>query len=199
LRHNYNLTADKACWGDIGLLKVLKLKPIGRMQQSVTIGSSISNFSNADAEVYEGYAEELPTVFRLGSSYSASWYRRSLSGSLRVLRLLAHLEYQDILGTRLRDAFKLGGEISIGEILALRLGYYWENIDDHGSPDTNKNKLNEMTYGIGINVPVHRYTRDKIPMDLSLDIVRLDQPDYTMFSRDWDEYWVVTICGTWHY
>jgi hypothetical protein len=112
---------------------------------------------------------------------------RSWHGRLRTLGLLCHLEYQDVVNSDYYDAYKIGGEVHILEVLALRTGYYYENRSElEGGDDW----VGETTYGVGLDLPIARLSEDAPPLRISLDWVRREDPE---------RYSVYTLCADWFF
>ena len=103
------------------------------------------------------------------------------------LRLLGHLEYQNVLDSGRYDAYKAGGEIRLLEILAVRGGYYYENIPDEDGGDSWNG---ETTYGLGLGLPISRLGEDAPPLRVSLDWVTHEDPE---------RYSVYTLCIDWFF
>ncbi|OIP40046.1 hypothetical protein AUJ95_04935 [Candidatus Desantisbacteria bacterium CG2_30_40_21] len=65
-----------------------------------------------------------------------------------------------------------------------------------GHPEHNKNLLEDTTYGFGIQLPVNKISKSKIPLDIKFDMVRLEQPSY---SADWGDFSVYNLSINWQY
>lgn len=81
------------------------------------------------------------------------------------------IEYLDALNSSKYFGFKFGSEISVIEFLKLRFGYY--------SLELQRDKHEELTYGIGLNIPFYKLLN--FPIVLAIDYLNLNQP---AFKRD---------------
>jgi hypothetical protein len=190
----YRAGADNVLYGDLGVTKVFGKRLSRSTAHSLTVASSVSNFNGtgtANRETEEG----LPVVFRLGGSYSLGWEHASSPKGLQTLKFTVHTEFQDLLNTAQHNAVSLGAEVLILEILALRLGRYWEEIDDD-QPDGDQATTAETTFGWGITIPAYSLTRGRLPFNFSLDRVRLDPPEA---APSGDEYRILTFSLTWSF
>ena len=190
----YNLPGDYSneWWADLGLLKTIRLTRSDRMRQLLRVGGSLANFTYSEAEL-PGGDEDLPVTLRVGCCYSVAWWGRTLLSSLKTMEVLVNLEFQDLLNSEYLDGYRVGGEVWLLEMLALRIGHYSEDIDDFGHA-ANKSEREETTYGFGIELPFDRFSDGDIPIVISLDMVRLDQPSLTHGPAAYDKYSVYTIC-----
>jgi hypothetical protein len=192
LRYNPSGEYSNVWWADLGLLKTIRLTRSDRMRQLLRVGGSIANFTYSEADVTDGTGD-LPVTLRIGCSYSAAWWSRTYLTSLKTIELLVNLEYEDLLNSEYLDGYRLGGEVWLLEMIALRIGHYSEDIDDFGHAG-NKGEEEETTYGLGIELPLDKLSDGDIPVVLSLDMVRLDQPSRTHGSAAYDKYSVYTFC-----
>ncbi len=186
-------TAEGAAyWADVGLLKYFSL---GRTQASghwLKLGGSLSNLTYSSIDVPET-TEDLPVALRLGAAYEMGWWGLTWKPKLRTVETVFQVEYQDILNYEYRTAVRLGGEVRLVEIIALRLGYYRETVDDYDQ-DVNRDNIESTTYGFGLHLPLHKITEGKLPLKIGVDFADMKQPEYTK-GGDTDSYRTVTFCA----
>jgi hypothetical protein len=185
-----------AHWADIGLLKYFTL---GRTQASghwLKLGGSLSNLTYSGIDLL-GTTEDLPVALRLGTAYEMGWWGLTWKRGLRTVETVLQVEYQDILNYEHQTAVKLGGEVRLIEIVALRLGYYKETVDDYDQ-DTNRDNIENTTYGFGLHLPLHKITEGKLPLKLGLDFANLKQPEYTT-SGETDNVKTFTFCANYYF
>jgi hypothetical protein len=185
-----------AYWADIGVLKYFDL---GRTEASghwLKLGGSLSNLTYSSVDILEA-AEDLPVALRLGAAYEMGWWGLTRRQGLRTVETVAQVEYQDILNYEHRTAVKLGGEIRLIEVLALRLGYYRETVEDYGQ-DVNKDSIESTTYGFGVHLPMQKITEGKLPLRVGLDYVNMKQPEYTK-SADTENFTTFTFCASYYF
>jgi hypothetical protein len=182
---------------DIGLLHVAHLGRGPRHDHELRAGISLSNFTYSSVKHGEA-SNDLPVVLRVGLAYALTVPYRPAPGGLRALVLQLHAEYKSVLNSGFHKGFRIGGEVLVFEVLALRLGHYGETLDDYGS-DTNKDRIGEVTYGFGVRLPIDRITSKDVPLDLAFDMVRLDQPSLVTTPKDWDKYSLYSVSACWRY
>jgi len=162
---------------DLGVLKSFSLQESGKIQQVAAVGASLFNFTYSSIGSSNN-EDELPVIFRLGSSYRLSLFRGFVLENLETFDALCHIEYQKLLNSKYEKGIKMGGEFTFLKLLTVRYGYYRQKIDDLGHPEANKNLLSENTYGFGVQIPLRQLSGSEIPLDLKFDMVRLPQPSY---------------------
>jgi len=177
---------------DLGVLKSFSLQEGRKIQQVATVGAILFNFSYSSIGP-SNRKDELPVIFRLGGSYQISLFKGAMLGNLRTLDALCHIEYQRLFNSKYRRGIKVGGELTFLQVLALRYGYYRQNINDYGYPEVNKNLLSENTYGWGVQIPLRQFSHSKIPLNLKFDTVRLDQPNYLKRNTIKEEFSLYTL------
>nr|MDA3814554.1 hypothetical protein [Candidatus Cloacimonadota bacterium] len=139
---------------------------------------------------YDSDKEELPVISRFGISYS---FLPEINNS--TLEVLCQAEYQYLFNYDFRDGLHLGLETKFIELLSLRCGYYYENIDDHDYDD-NEDQLSQFTYGLGIDIPVYTFT--DYPLRLQIDFTSLPQVSYSNIWTDWDNFNSFTVKLSWN-
>ena len=87
----------------------------------------------------------------------------NLSG-MTDLQVISGGEY-GCLNSSMYSRYSFGSEIKFLEILCARMGYY--------SFDDTYRKRDDFTYGAGIIIPVHYFT--KIPLSVGIDYTNLPQ------------------------
>jgi hypothetical protein len=101
-------------------------------------------------------------------------------------------EYQDLLNSDKRTAYKVGGELSFLDIIFLRGGYYSETKIVYGF--NSKSKLEDFTYGFGFKLDFDRHLTSDFPLILIFDFVSLEQPSSTVTAiESWDNFTSFTL------
>ena len=171
---------------DIGVIKQFNINLNENFNQKIGIGFSIFNILNSHFNI-EGNINELPVLSRIGLSHCLGYNGLKLIDGLKSFNWLIHLEYQDLLNESKRRCYRVGSEISLLEIIFLRIGYYYEELNDHNSPDVNENSLSEITYGFGIQIPIKTNHLENF---IRFDFARLEQPSYSKQFTKWDDFTV---------
>ena len=151
----------------------------------VNLGASIINLNFAQVTVSVNGMEstsDLPVITRYGANYQFTLKKQFLFDSLDFLKIFTQGEYKMLLNSDFYSGYHFGGEITLFELLALRLGYYYEKVDDHGNPTYNNNNIHSLTYGIGLQIPLNKLT--KLPLNINFDYTSLPQPSYTKSETD---------------
>ena len=173
---------ETSLWPDVGILKMFYWKRPGGRQHRLTLGGSLSNLTASSIDTSPD-EEQLPVTLRLGTSYRVASARRSWQGRLRTVGLLCHLEYQDVLNSPYRDAYRIGSEIRLLELLALRIGYYFESIAKEEA-DGGSDWVGNTTYGSGLSLPIGKISKAMPPLRISLDWASYEDPHETAESGD---------------
>lgn len=167
---------------DLGMAKFYQLGVIGEWSQKMSLGLSYTNvlsskltFPKQDPTIVDTtmlvFQNEfrLPSIARVGLSYILSMDKQYFK-SLRGGKLLLHAELQNVRDTKYYGGYHLGSELTILEMLSLRLGYNKEK--NYYSPKNSYEK--GTTYGLGLSFPLHRLSDNKIPLVIKSDYSKLD-------------------------
>ncbi|MCK4420956.1 hypothetical protein KAW48_04080 [candidate division WOR-3 bacterium] len=180
---------SKALYLDVGFLKSFIVYREEKLKHKIIIGGSIKNatYSGIPFYVYSpGYGqrdtltfqEDLPVIGLAGVAYEFSLENDSFPEGLRAIELMLSAEYQKVLNYNYRRAIHFGTEITLFEILSLRGGYYREIVDDYGY-SSNKDKISDLTYGLGVAIPINKLIGSGRKINMRIDFVRLPQVRYT--------------------
>ncbi len=202
VRNDFGVILGKAIPIDFGIVKVFPLGEKSKDGQQISFALSLSNIADArltyTGDDVETSKEVLPRIYRVGVTYQRFWGHHQIkSSSLKTLGILLQGEYQGLTNSKFRDGFRGGVEISLLEILQLRLGAYHEDVseaDRFGNPGV---ELEEFTYGLGINVPVRLLMKGADPLILKVDMTRLQQPSYSPGFDEWDKFTVINLSAVW--
>ena len=170
---------------DLGLFKAVSLGG----EAALRWGASLSNINGVKVGL-ENQKDALPTVLRAGMSYSRVLRESEETDVTPLMNLLVTAEYQDLLNGEERRAWRLGVEALLWEVLALRVGYYHESVDDYGIAQ-NADALSEFTYGAGFCIPVKGLFAELPNWVVRLDYAHLPQPDYTRDAYNWPRFTTV--------
>jgi hypothetical protein len=182
---------------DVGALKVFYWSGKRQLSHRVIVSSGLLNFTGAAIEI-DQIDNDLPIILRLGTAYSIEWSARKLLPDLTTVEASIQAEYYDLLNSDFNSRFGLGAEIGLFEMLALRLGYYYETRDDYGF-DSNKDSVDQVTSGLGLCFPIKKISDGRVPFDAALDIARLRQPKVTTSPGDWPTYTHYSLSVNWAY
>ena len=143
--------------------------------QDLDIGASLTNFTFSQLQYSKvPFTHQIPVVFRVGGAYLLSYKNSRGKRYCNVIDLCATVEYQDVLDYGFQTRASAGVELKFYEIVALRAGYYAISQNTALIPinDTWNGKL---TYGIGLECPLHKLTGGDTPLDIKLDCSILPQ------------------------
>ena len=185
---NYGDDPHGTFFFDAGTIYKHKLTSFFALENEVSFGASIRNFTFSKVK-YDSDKEALPVISRFGVSYS---FLPNVDKN--IIEVLCQAEYQYLLNYGYRDGLHMGLEIEFFKMIALRCGYYYENINDYGFTE-NEDQLSDITYGLGINLPVQKFTDFSI--NLQIDYTSLQQVSYVTYNDDWENFDSITIKLSW--
>jgi len=171
---------------DIGLLKKISLPGFTNtgISHSVSVGTSFYNVTNSKyVFTYTGVPVSgsgdvhLPVIFRGAASYNLKLKGTGFAKNSSDFALLTNFEYEKILNTARYETYKFGAELTIKDILSLRVGHFSRKANVKSTIfDYNTGEFSQFTYGGGIKIPLHLIFNMKTPLSLSIDYVNLKQP-----------------------
>ena len=177
---------------DFGIMKLFR-QNTETSSSNIILSGSISNITNSEIKYNSEYyltamehvfKNYLPSELRIGAAYEYE-NKLQLSG-FEIIKAMLACEYNDPVNSKLFTTYKAGVEITLLELLKLRMGYYNEKINDN-SVNNNIESLSEFTYGFGLNLPLNKITARRIPIDIQFDYVNLPIPIYnSSFKIDKD-------------
>ena len=161
---------------DAGALYRLTLVDENEKQQLFQAGISVTNITGSDIKLISPTGDEasnvLPILARVGIAYIAKTQISLPGAGEGPLALTLTAEYQNVLNNEYRTGLFFGSEAVIWDVLALRLGYFNSSQDDFGVAN-NRDRLRDLTYGFGFQIPLNELAQDGIPFDLHFDYVSL--------------------------
>jgi hypothetical protein len=164
---------------DVGAFKTLALATSSVWKQSVDLGVSVKNITGSKVDLFDvSTSIQLPVQLKLGGTYKIEFMEPAANQGLKPFEALATIEYQDFLNYSYRSGFHSGIEVVGFEIVAVRLGYYNESLDNIGFAG-NKSEFSEITYGIGLSLPLGKLTNGKVPLRVSFDYANMKQLSYS--------------------
>ena len=130
-------------------------------------------------------------IFQIGLSNTVQYTDTDVYEKDYFFGFTLGLEYQDLFNSDYRTAYKVGGEISLLDIIFLRGGYYNETTIDYGFNSTGQ--LEEFTYGAGLKLDFNSLFTDDFPLVINFDYVSLKQPTYITNYDDWNDFTTLTL------
>ncbi|MGE5679484.1 MAG: PorV/PorQ family protein [Bacillota bacterium] len=170
---------------DMGLLKKYNFES-EEINHDIYLGLGLTNFTNtkisfpvANIETLLPLKQDdyLPSIMRLAAGYE--FQPKSKAAGYQLIKVLFTTEYMDLLNSDYNSQFQLGAEITFLEILKLRGGYFTMGIEDYGY-NRNVSRLNEATYGLGIELPVKKISNMAVPLTIKFDHTSLPFPTYNL-------------------
>lgn len=181
---------------DLGLLKTFNIDT-KKLIHRINTGGSIININHAsikyDSQIITT-ASYLPVILRLGSAYFLTIKDRPAFSGLTNYQLILTTEFQRILNSKKLNEVKAGFEFNLFELLALRMGYYYQV--EHECENC-KSYINELTYGLGLNIPAEKFSNSKLPLTINLDYARMNQPSFVTNISNWDNFNVYNLRLRW--
>lgn len=180
---------------DFGIIKKIKFLQSETTNHSINIGASISNFNFAKVTYESHYKEVLPVTSRFGINYQFHLNKNIIIDTLETFQFLVQGEYQNVLNSDYETAYRTGVELMLLEMLSIRAGYYMETLYDYGYPSINFDRINDFTYGFGLQIPLHKVT--KIPLKINFDYTSLPQPPYSTNSNQFGNFTTYNLRLNW--
>jgi len=186
---------------DFGILKTFLISDHEKFEHGLNLGVSIMNFTNSKMDSGRfalGFHDEinsisyynkitsetqLPVIARYGICYHCQ-YSPIPFEALNVFQGIVHLVYQDIINSKYYSTYKAGLEIQLFEAIAFRGGYYNRKKNDHGV-NIFAGRIEEFTYGWGLQLPFIKLTENKIRLIVRIDYVSLPQMPANELVPDW--------------
>ncbi len=175
------MTEATALYLDLGAIKRIAIKRNKEEAHDVSIGASITNLNFAKTKmVLSGKTSEehLPVITRYGANYQLTMHKHVLIDTLNTFTFMLQGEYKKLLNSPYLSGIHLGAEITFLEFLSARLGYYEEKQYDYNKPTVNRNQISAITYGFGLQLPIHKLT--ELPLQVHMDYTTLPQPSHTL-------------------
>jgi hypothetical protein len=181
-----DVNAATAFHMDGGLLYKLELPDLKKIRHYAQFGVSVNNITAGEItyEAPDGNqsTSPFPIIGRFAAAYFFGFDTNIPKAGKGPIDFVLNLEYQNTFNTEFRNSFIVGFESVLWKVLALRLGYFTQSIDDLGNEE-NKSRITDFTYGFGAIVPLNILTNDKVPLSIHFDYVSLKQPPYTESGR----------------
>jgi len=167
---------------EIGLSRNFSVIQNSELKDELTIATQLKNiFNQSFSTVDQAQADAFPSIFRIGVSNSIEYTDTDVFEKSYLFGFTIGLEYQDLLNSGKRTAYKVGGELSFLDIIFLRSGYYNE------TTYSSEGELGDFTYGFGLKLDFEKYITNNFPLVLIFDFVTLEQPSY------WDNFTTFTL------
>ena len=184
----YNLNKSyTSTFFDVGLSRDFKVVQNSQINDKITVGSQLKNiFNQSFSSIDEAQADVFPMIFQIGLSNTVQYTDTDVYEKDYFFGFTLGLEYQDLFNSDYRTAYKVGGEISLLDIIFMRGGYYHETTIDYGFNSTGQ--LEEFTYGAGLKLDFNSLFTDDFPLVINFDYVSLKQPTYITNYDDWDNF-----------
>jgi hypothetical protein len=179
------------------------------MRHWIRLGASVRNVTGAYITLDYGGSndpsEVLPSIGRFGTSYRIRTHQGWLHDSLASIGFIVHVEYDHVLNYDFRRGLHIGGELRFLDLLAVRVGWYSEKVEDYDLPEANKDEITDVTYGFGVNVPLGILISPKWPLTLGFDYTSLPQVPYTqgppefpgIAEGEWDNFTTYSFRLNW--
>lgn len=160
-----------------------------------------ANYTERANDSIYGY-RDIPVILRFGTAYSFShpinWAflenSKLFENSPRTLAFSLLLQYNTRLG--LKDHIFSGSTdhrmIGVGlegtalNVVSLRLGYFTETRGTDVDPDeiaVTKDRRKAFTWGLGFILPTNKWSDNKIPFEINLDVLAKGLPDFLDETR----------------
>lgn len=182
---------------DFGMIKKFNLHQNDVSRSELAFGASITNLNFGAVKLTFNDAESkgnLPVITKYGLKYQLDW-DTNLSDTLSSIQLTFLADFQALLNSRYLSGVHTGLELWLLELVALRVGYYRTTHSDYGRPDYNLDHLESLTYGFGLQAPLHKFT--KLPLKIEFNHTNLPQPSLIRSRSSWGSFYSSSLRITW--
>ena len=179
----HDVSAARTLLLDLGLLYELDLP---EEKGQLRFGTSLSNaFTPRIAyEAPDGARDTnyFPVIFRIGTTYETEFMAQIPGVAQKLpIGLLGTAEYETVFNSDYRNTIRLGSEVVLVRVLAVRMGYFTSTSNDRGL-EINYDRINAFTFGFGVIIPVHQMTKGKAPFTVHLDYQGNNSPRTSDFG-----------------
>ncbi len=180
-------TEGSSVLAGIGVLKRINIfdAPKGDIQMDASFGASLFNVTSSKLDL-SNQKEVLPVIVRVGGSYQLGVSIPGTPWNSKFLNILYAIEYQNVLNGEDYDGVKTGLELTLFELLSLRGGFYSLGLRDQSACSNCKGKIQEVTYGAGINLPLKNLGITNIPAEFRFDLAVMPHPSQVNNPEDFD-------------
>jgi hypothetical protein len=160
-------------FADMGVTKKIQLVS-GVQRHHINIGVSAINLNRSrfDVDLPGGTnSYELPFIAKAGVSYNSQWRRSQSKDTIPFIQVLLQADYQNLLNSDYLTGLRFGAEFTFFDILCVRGGYFSENLDNYGLPNSNRSRIKQTTYGMGVHLPFYKWVH--LPFSVHCDYASL--------------------------
>ena len=168
---------------ELGLSKKVSFECESAIKHDVVFAAQIKNiFNQSHSTIDQAQADLFPSIFRIGVSNLFEYTDADVFEKAYLFGFTIGFEYQDLLNSGKRTAYKVGGELSFIDIIFLRSGYY------SVTPTISEDELTDFTYGLGLKLDFEKYISDNFPLTILIDFVSLQQPSSVSVPINFDNF-----------
>ncbi len=178
---------------ELGLIRDFSLVQNSEVKDKITVGTQLKNiFNQSFSAIDEAQADVFPSIFRFGISNSIEFKDLEIFEKDYFIGFTLGFEYQDLLNSDKRTAYKVGGELALVNFIFLRSGYYSE------TPTISEGKLTDFTYGFGVKLDFEKYISNNFPLIILFDFVSLEQPNYGSAPINWENFTTFSLAANYN-
>lgn len=167
------------------------------LKSSLTIGLTWSNITSSSLKLKETPGRdnllELPSVAVIGIQGHITLPGVESSAIADKLSFDVIVELQEVFNYDSLTRFSFGFQLGLNELIYLRLGGSQDKVADNGTGSPSYS-INQITYGLGLNLPISKLLKIQKDINLTLDYVNLEQPQLTRnIYFDFERYQTLNI------
>lgn len=174
---------------DFGLLKKFSFES-EKILHDLYLGLSFTNFTNTKIFLSGKEYTHLPSIMRIAAGYE--FKPQGKVADYQIFKALLTTQYMHLLNTEEFSHFQLGTEITLFEMLNIRGGFFTVGLNNYDVNGFVK-RLNEATYGFGIELPIKKISNMAIPLNIRFDHTFLPYPSYYPDSPKGDNCPIYTL------
>ncbi|UCH65747.1 MAG: hypothetical protein JSW63_01025 [Ignavibacterium sp.] len=176
---------------ELGLSRDFILIQDSEIKDELTTGTQLKNiFNQSFSAIDEAQSDPFPVIFRIGISNLFEYTDKDFYRSSYLFGFTLGIEYQDLLNADFRTAYKIGGELSLLDIIFLRGGFYHETRGECGNC---RGKVEDVTYGFGVKLDFNKHFTTGFPLIILFDFVNLEQPSHLSDFSNWDNFTTLNL------
>ncbi|MDP4176536.1 MAG: hypothetical protein Q8933_21330 [Bacteroidota bacterium] len=186
--NNFNIDVNGWTY-DFGLQKKFSFES-EKILHDLYLGLSFTNFTNTKIFLFGKEYTHLPSIMRIAAGYE--FKPQGKVADYQIFKALLTTQYMHLLNTEEFSHFQLGTEITLFEMLNIRGGFFTVGLNNYDVNGFVK-RLNEATYGFGIELPIKKISNMAIPLNIRFDHTSLPFPLYYPDSRKGDNCPIYTL------
>lgn len=163
---------------DLGAIYAVPLQENSRLQFGLSMANITGGSALLTAPDGQTATSTYPVTGRIAAAYILNSKMNLPGAGEGDFDFTATIGYQNVFNSEYRNTIRFGTEAVFWKAIALRMGFFTQNVDDLNNPTVNRSRINDFTYGFGLIVPLKKLTNGSLPFDAHIDITSQKQPSF---------------------